>query len=161
MSQAVTVAGRHPDSTVYLDDATVSRYHAEFRWLDDEYWLIDTGSLNGTYVNGELVQSLPLADADEIQIGKFRLTFTCQPRTERSTQRGGAWPCITVMVLSDRAEWLASTVIAATPRHAETAPTSSHQHRSQLMLHRTILWISIATSSPAGSLFGSRIGLSC
>lgn len=76
LSQPVTAAGRHPNSDVFLDDITVSRHHAEFRWLDDEYWIVDTASLNGTYVNRVKVQSLPLSNGDQIQIGKFRLTFT-------------------------------------------------------------------------------------
>ncbi len=76
----VVAAGRHPDSAVCLDDITVSRNHAEIRWLDDEYWIVDSGSLNGTYVNGAQVQSLPLTNGDEIQIGKFRLSFSCRPQ---------------------------------------------------------------------------------
>ncbi|ART67616.1 hypothetical protein BTO20_02550 [Mycobacterium dioxanotrophicus] len=76
LTQPVTAAGRHPNSDVFLDDITVSRHHAEFRWLDDEYWIVDTGSLNGTFVNRVQVQSLPLSSGDQIQIGKFRLTFT-------------------------------------------------------------------------------------
>jgi pSer/pThr/pTyr-binding forkhead associated (FHA) protein len=83
LTRLVTAAGRHPNSDVFLDDITVSRHHAEFRWLDDEYWIIDTGSLNGTYVNRVQVQSLPLSSGDQIQIGKFRLTFTYQPQPER------------------------------------------------------------------------------
>ncbi|WP_301121298.1 FHA domain-containing protein [Mycolicibacterium fortuitum] len=82
LTQPVTTAGRHPDAPVFLDDVTVSRRHAEFRWLDEEYWVIDVGSLNGTYVNRVPIQSLPLCSGDEIQIGKFRLTFTCQPQPE-------------------------------------------------------------------------------
>lgn len=78
LADDIVAAGRHPDSAVFLDDITVSRHHAEIRWLDDEYWIIDAGSLNGTYVNGTQVQSLPLTSGDEIQIGKFRLAFTCQ-----------------------------------------------------------------------------------
>lgn len=78
LADDVVAAGRHPDSAVFLDDVTVSRRHAEIRWLDDEYWIIDAGSLNGTYVNGTQVESLPLSSGDQIQIGKFRLTFTCQ-----------------------------------------------------------------------------------
>ncbi|WP_396911162.1 FHA domain-containing protein [Mycolicibacterium sp.] len=80
LADQVTAAGRHPDSPVFLDDITVSRHHAQFRWRNNEYWVIDTGSLNGTYVNRTQVQSLPLTSGDEIQIGKFRLTFTCQPQ---------------------------------------------------------------------------------
>ena len=75
LADDVVAAGRHPDSAVFLDDITVSRHHAEIRWLDDEYWIIDAGSLNGTYVNGTPVQALPLTSGDEIQIGKFRLVF--------------------------------------------------------------------------------------
>ncbi|MCT7364976.1 FHA domain-containing protein [Mycolicibacterium llatzerense] len=76
----VVAAGRHPDSAVFLDDITVSRHHAEIRWLDGEYWIVDVGSLNGTSVNGVQVPSLPLTSGDEIQIGKFRLSFICRPQ---------------------------------------------------------------------------------
>ncbi len=83
LTDAVVATGRHPDSTVFLDDITVSRHHAQIRWLDGEYWIFDAGSLNGTYVNGTQIQSLPLTSGDEIEIGKFRLTFTCQPHGPR------------------------------------------------------------------------------
>jgi pSer/pThr/pTyr-binding forkhead associated (FHA) protein len=76
LDQPVTAAGRHPDATIYLDDITVSRRHAEFRSENDAIRVIDVGSLNGTYVNREPVESAALADGDEIQIGKFRLVFT-------------------------------------------------------------------------------------
>ncbi|MUL47116.1 FHA domain-containing protein [Mycobacterium sp. CBMA293] len=75
LDRKIIGAGRHPDSAILLDDITVSRYHAQFRWLEDEFWVIDVGSLNGTYVNGVRVQSLPLNNGDEIQIGRFHLTF--------------------------------------------------------------------------------------
>lgn len=71
-------AGRHPDGEIVLDDISVSRYHAHIRWHNGEYWISDVGSLNGTYVNGVQVESLPLADGDEIKIGVFRLSFSCQ-----------------------------------------------------------------------------------
>jgi pSer/pThr/pTyr-binding forkhead associated (FHA) protein len=76
LNQPVAAAGRHPGSTIYLDDVTVSRRHAEFRVENGTFWVVDVGSLNGTYVNREPVESAPLADGDEIQIGKFRLVFT-------------------------------------------------------------------------------------
>ncbi|MEW6553042.1 MAG: FHA domain-containing protein [Actinomycetota bacterium] len=67
--------GRHPESDIFLDDITVSRRHAEIRREGGAYSLLDTGSLNGTYLNRERIEASPLADGDEIQIGKFRLLF--------------------------------------------------------------------------------------
>lgn len=75
LDQEITTAGRHPDSDIFLDDVTVSRRHAEFRRVDNEYQVVDVGSLNGTYVNREPTDSSVLANGDEVQIGKFRLVF--------------------------------------------------------------------------------------
>jgi pSer/pThr/pTyr-binding forkhead associated (FHA) protein len=80
LDQAVTSAGRHHDSDIFLDDVTVSRRHAEFRLENNEFQVVDVGSLNGTYVNREPVDSAVLANGDEVQIGKFRLVFLTGPR---------------------------------------------------------------------------------
>ena len=80
LDQPTTSAGRHPDSDIFLDDVTVSRRHAEFRQEDDDFQVVDVGSLNGTYVNREPVDSAVLANGDEVQIGKFRLVFLTGPR---------------------------------------------------------------------------------
>ena len=79
LDQPVTSAGRHPNSDIFLDDITVSRRHAEFRKEHDEFRVVDAGSLNGTFVNREPVESTVLANGDEIQIGKFRLVFVTRP----------------------------------------------------------------------------------
>jgi pSer/pThr/pTyr-binding forkhead associated (FHA) protein len=71
----VTTAGRHPESDIFLDDVTVSRRHAEVRRKDGRFEIHDLGSLNGTYVNRDRVESTQLANGDEIQIGKFKLVF--------------------------------------------------------------------------------------
>ncbi len=68
-------AGRHPESDIFLDDVTVSRRHAEFIRGAGEFRVRDVGSLNGTYVNRERIDDSPLANGDEVQIGKFRLVF--------------------------------------------------------------------------------------
>ena len=73
LDRPVTSAGRHPGSDILLDDITVSRRHAEFSWENNELHVADVGSLNGTYVNREPVESAVLLNGDEIQIGKFRL----------------------------------------------------------------------------------------
>ncbi|EUA35508.1 oxoglutarate dehydrogenase inhibitor [Mycobacterium xenopi 3993] len=80
LDQPTTSAGRHPDSDIFLDDVTVSRRHAEFRLEGDEFHVVDVGSLNGTYVNREPVDSAVLANGDEVQIGKFRLVFLTGPK---------------------------------------------------------------------------------
>ncbi len=67
--------GRNPDQEVFLDDITVSRQHAELRWLDGDWHLVDLGSLNGSRVNQEPVTSTVLSSGDEIQIGKYRFWF--------------------------------------------------------------------------------------
>jgi pSer/pThr/pTyr-binding forkhead associated (FHA) protein len=76
LDEPSTSAGRHPDSDVFLDDVTVSRRHARF--VRDEHGAFsvhDEGSLNGTYVNRDRVDSVELINGDEVQIGKFRLVF--------------------------------------------------------------------------------------
>jgi len=82
LDQPVSSAGRHPGSDVFLDDVSVSRWHAEFRRETGEYVVVDTGSRNGTYVNRKLVESVALAPGDEIQMGKFRLVFLTKPVTQ-------------------------------------------------------------------------------
>ncbi|MFC6713721.1 FHA domain-containing protein [Branchiibius cervicis] len=71
--------GRHPSSDIFLDDVTVSRRHAVFRRTDAGFAVQDVGSLNGTYLNGGLVDSTVLRTGDEVQIGKFRLVFYDAP----------------------------------------------------------------------------------
>jgi len=71
----LTGAGRHPDSEIFLDDVTVSRRHAEFHRDGASFTVRDVGSLNGTYVNRDRIDSVLLKDGDEVQIGKYRLVF--------------------------------------------------------------------------------------
>jgi len=71
-----TSVGRNTESDVFLDDVTVSRTHASIlRREDGSFFVRDSGSLNGTYVNGEQVDETKLASGDEVQIGKFKLVF--------------------------------------------------------------------------------------
>jgi hypothetical protein len=70
-----TTIGRSPDCPVFLDDVTVSRRHAVLVERDSRWFVEDQGSLNGTFVNRKRVESAELSDGDEIQIGKYRLTF--------------------------------------------------------------------------------------
>ena len=72
--EAVTI-GREPTSDVFLDDVTVSRNHALLVRRRDGLYIDDLGSLNGTYVNRRRIESHRLADGDEIQVGKYKLSY--------------------------------------------------------------------------------------
>ena len=67
--------GRDPTNDIFLDDVTVSRQHAQIRKKNGDHEIIDTGSLNGTYVNKKRVESSLMVDHDEVQIGKFKMIF--------------------------------------------------------------------------------------
>lgn len=75
LDQDVTVAGRSVSGGIFLDDVTVSREHVRFERKGANFHVVDAGSLNGTYVNRERVVSKRLELGDEVQIGKYRLTF--------------------------------------------------------------------------------------
>jgi len=67
--------GRSPDCDIFLDDVTVSRRHAVVVKRDDALQIEDEGSLNGTFLNRKRIESAGLTDGDELQIGKYKLTF--------------------------------------------------------------------------------------
>ncbi len=70
-----TLIGRSPECEIFLDDVTVSRRHAELERVGETFTIRDLGSLNGTYVNRRRIESAVLENDDEVQIGKYRLTF--------------------------------------------------------------------------------------
>jgi hypothetical protein len=72
---ARTMIGRSPDCDIFLDDVTVSRRHAELLDENGRFVIRDLGSLNGTFVNRRRIESTALENDDEVQIGKYRLTF--------------------------------------------------------------------------------------
>ena len=76
----VTNAGRSPKADIFLDDVTVSRKHCQFIADNGGHIVRDSGSLNGTYVNRERVDQARLSAGDEVQIGKYRLTYQPSPQ---------------------------------------------------------------------------------
>ena len=70
-----TRIGRSPDCEIFLDDVTVSRNHAVLLQQGGKVVVEDQGSLNGTFVNRKRIDSAPLTEGDEVQIGKYRMTF--------------------------------------------------------------------------------------
>jgi pSer/pThr/pTyr-binding forkhead associated (FHA) protein len=67
--------GRSPDAEIFLDDVTVSRNHALLVRRRDGLYIDDLGSLNGTYVNRRRIESHKLQNGDELQVGKYKLTY--------------------------------------------------------------------------------------
>lgn len=76
LTEEPSTIGRATSSTIFFDDATVSRKHAViYRGFPGDFTLEDLGSLNGTYLNNESVTLEKLKTGDEIQIGKYHLLF--------------------------------------------------------------------------------------
>jgi pSer/pThr/pTyr-binding forkhead associated (FHA) protein len=70
------VLGRSRECDVRLTDANVSRRHAEVRHEDDEFWIVDLGSTNGTELNGKRIERARLADGDTITLGATEVGFS-------------------------------------------------------------------------------------
>ncbi len=68
--------GREKGNTVQLHDTEVSRFHAELRWQDGRFQLVDLGSSNGTFVNSQLVPQHTLNSGDRVQLGRTLMIFT-------------------------------------------------------------------------------------
>lgn len=76
LDEEATIAGRHPEVNIFLDDVTVSRRHAEFIRRGTQFSVRDMGSLNGTFVSGKRINGeVPLEEGVEVQVGKFKFTF--------------------------------------------------------------------------------------
>jgi len=88
-ADAVTSIGRHPESTIFLDDVTVSRRHAEILRSPGGYELVDVGSLNGTYVNGTRIDRMALAEGDQLQVGKYKLVVVVDDDDEADEDSDG------------------------------------------------------------------------
>ncbi|HET6211327.1 MAG TPA: FHA domain-containing protein [Micromonosporaceae bacterium] len=70
--------GRTPDNHIVVDDLLVSRHHAEIRRAGDGYQVVDLGSRNGTYVNGQQVPRAALHPGDLLVIGRHQFVFDGQ-----------------------------------------------------------------------------------
>lgn len=78
LNSAVITLGRDPKNSVFLNDMTVSRLHATIdisNYRSGVVVIEDLGSLNGTWVDGAIVEKAPIKDGSTIQIGTFRMVY--------------------------------------------------------------------------------------
>jgi hypothetical protein len=75
LDDRVLVIGRSRECDIAVDDANVSRRHAEIRREDTAYWIVDLGSTNGITVNGKRVERAQLTPEDVILLGTTEVRF--------------------------------------------------------------------------------------
>lgn len=72
LQPGTTPLGRDPSCAGYLPSASVSRAHAEIRWIVGAVPMIrDLGSTNGTFINGRVVTQAPLKQRDVLRLGDW------------------------------------------------------------------------------------------
>ena len=89
LKPSVTTIGRVVGQDVFVKGDSVSREHAQVQCVNDEYFVIDMGSLNGVFVNGKRVAKSILKEGDEIRFGKVRMFFSNAPCQHDLERRGG------------------------------------------------------------------------
>ena len=116
--------GRSSSNGIQLDDDKVSRRHALLHAQgQNEFWLVDFGSSNGTYLNGRRVRHpTKLHSQDEIQLGPFRLRF--HQSKPRPALLGTASLSTTVQEIKTVNGWL---LVAALDDTAAAAPSLSDE----------------------------------
>ncbi len=82
-----SLVGRDPSCEVVVSDGSVSRRHARLEWRGAEWWVVDQGSANGTYVNSLKVAETALKDKQELRFGAlaFRVDLTEDPEATLSS----------------------------------------------------------------------------
>jgi hypothetical protein len=70
--------GRSRECDIQVEDANVSRRHAELRQEGSSYWIVDLDSTNGVEVNGERVKRAKLSSGDSFTVGSTEITFTTE-----------------------------------------------------------------------------------
>jgi len=76
LTESPTRVGRGADNQIVLDGDSVSRRHAHWERRGDQWWVVDDGSTNGTYVNDESISKpTSLANGDRIKVGGLIFKF--------------------------------------------------------------------------------------
>jgi pSer/pThr/pTyr-binding forkhead associated (FHA) protein len=85
VTKAAATIGRGQENTIRLDDLSVSRRHARIAYKQGSYWLSDTGSMGGTWVDGTRLNApYRIGSGQIIDIGLCRLTVSFAAGAERA-----------------------------------------------------------------------------
>jgi hypothetical protein len=79
IEQDRAVIGRSRECDIVIDDANVSRRHAELRQEGPAFWVVDLDSTNGIEVNGRRLRRAKLEDGDTFVVGETEITFSTEP----------------------------------------------------------------------------------
>lgn len=137
------VVGRMADCALRLNDGSVSRRHARLELRGDAWWVVDQGSSNGTFRNGERGQEFELRGGDLVTFGAVAFEFVAAPASVSTAAPAGEdLPDLDLgeeITLEDepapRAASSAAAQASATPPQAEAAPsrtTVADQERARL-----------------------------
>jgi diguanylate cyclase (GGDEF)-like protein len=118
--------GRHPTNQVRLDDAGISRFHSRVFHEHDQYYVEDSGSKNGTFVQGRQVQRAAIHDGDWVQLGprvafRFSLTDTRQEHLLRRLYESSTRDALTGAYNRKHFDERLRTEIAFAARHRAEA----------------------------------------
>ena len=97
LARGVVTIGRLPDNVIPIENLAVSSHHARILWREDQYFLEDNNSLNGTYINNRRINKSPLKDGDVILVGRHTLVFKDDPERTRPRVRMPAPPILSAM----------------------------------------------------------------
>jgi len=75
LNKEIMTIGRKSDNDIHLDNLAVSGHHAKILTIQDNSFIEDVDSTNGTYLNGSLIKRHPLSDNDIIQVGKHEIKY--------------------------------------------------------------------------------------
>jgi pSer/pThr/pTyr-binding forkhead associated (FHA) protein len=75
LTEETATIGRLADNSIQIEDGSVSSHHAEITFEGGKHRLVDTGSTNGTFVNGEAATDAILKDGDQIRFGSIDTVF--------------------------------------------------------------------------------------
>ncbi len=91
-----SLVGRDPSCEVVVSDGSVSRRHSRLELRSGEWWVVDQGSANGTYVNSLKIAELALKNGQELRFGALAFRVDLQEDPE-ATISSAALPEETLM----------------------------------------------------------------